>query len=340
MSVYMFVAVGGGSLGLLVGGLLTQALSWHWIFLINVPIGLLTLVAGARLIDRDEGIGLGDGVDWLGSLLVTAALMAGIYAVVTSPEHGWGSAQTLAWGAAAAVLLAAFGAWEARFPAPIMPLRILRLRGLMASSVVRVLLISGMFAAFFVGALYLQHVLGYDAIETGFAFLPMTLVVGGLSLGVTARLMARLGPQRLVVAGLAASALGLLLFSRAGAQTGYFPLVFVAFAAVGLGAGLAFLPLLTIAVADVPRADAGLVSGIVNVSTQLSGAIGVAVLGAVASARTDALATSGSSQLDALLGGYRLSFAVAAGCVLAGIVLALTLLRPRRLSSSPAVPAR
>ena len=328
MSVYMFVAVGGGSIGLLLGGALTEAISWHWIFLINVPIGLLTLVAGRALIDRDEGIGLRGGVDVLGSLLVTSALMVGIYAIVTSGEHGWGSARTLGLGAAAIALLAAFLAYEARVANPIMPLRILRLGGLMASSAVRVLLVCGMYAAFFVGALYLQHVLGYDALGTGFAFLPMTVVVGALSLGVTARLMGRFGPQRMTVAGLLATGAGLVLFATVGEQTSYFPHVFAAFALVGLGAGTAFLPLLTIAVAQAPRADAGLVSGIVNVSTQISGAIGVALLGAVSAARTDALAADGRAPLEALLGGYRLAFVVAAGCVAAGVVVALLVMRP------------
>jgi EmrB/QacA subfamily drug resistance transporter len=194
MSVFMFVAVGGGSIGLLLGGLLTQSIDWHWIFFINVPIGVAAFVLGAALIDESEGIGLDQGVDVLGSVLVTVAMMLGVYAIVKSTQYGWGSAHTLGFGGVSIALLAAFFVLQARLANPIMPLRMLRLRSLVGSSVVRGLLITGMFAAFFLGALYFEHVLGYSAIETGLAFLPQTLAVGALALGVTARLMRRFGP--------------------------------------------------------------------------------------------------------------------------------------------------
>src|SRR5579871_3749457 len=189
MSAYVFVAVAGGSLGLLAGGALTQAASWHWIFFVNLPIGIATLVAGSALIPADRGLGTGGRVDWLGSTLVTASLMTAVYAIVEASSHGWGSTQVLGFGALALVLMGAFLALEARIANPIMPLRVLRLRGLIGSSAVRAFLVTAMYATFFLGTLYLEHVRHYSALQTGAAFLPWTMTVGVLSLGLTARLV-------------------------------------------------------------------------------------------------------------------------------------------------------
>ncbi|MDX6572762.1 MAG: hypothetical protein QOC86_1918 [Gaiellales bacterium] len=327
MSAYIFVAVGGGSIGLLVGGAVTQAVNWHWIFFINIPIGLATLLLGRALLEESEGIGLDQGVDWLGSIAVTAALMLGIYAIVSTPDHGWGSAHTLLFGGAGLALLLLFFALQARLANPIMPLRILRVPGLASTSIVRGLLASGLFSTFFLGALYLERVRADSALRKGVAFLPLSLVVGALSAGITARLMTRFGARRVMLPGLALTAVGLLLMARLGQHSSYFPTMFFALLVLGVGAGLAFIPLLAIAMANVPRADAGLASGIVNVSLQMSGAIGLAVLGTISTDHARSLTADGHSLPDALTGGYQLAFLVGAACVALGAVLALALLR-------------
>jgi EmrB/QacA subfamily drug resistance transporter len=328
MSAYVFVAVAGGSLGLLVGGALTQALSWHWIFFVNLPIGVITFALGKTLIPEDTGSGLENGVDWLGSLLVTVALMTAVYAIVQATNHSWGSAQVLGFGTLALALMGAFLTLESRIENPIMPLRILRLRGLIGSSAVRGFLVTGMYSTFFLGTLYLEHVLRYSALRTGLAFLPWTVTVGILSLGITARLVSRFGSIRVLVTGLGSMIVGLALLSTTGVQTSFFPTIFLAYFAIGLGAGSSFMPLLTIAMSDVPASDAGLGSGIINVSQQVAGALGLAVLGALATNRSKALEAHGHALATSLVSGYHLAFAIGAACLVVGIVTALAVLRP------------
>ncbi|MGZ4200863.1 MAG: MFS transporter, partial [Thermoleophilaceae bacterium] len=330
MSVYTFVVSGGGSLGLVLGGVLTQSIDWHWIFFINLPIGVLTFVLGRSRIIENPGLGIGRDVDVLGSVLVTAAMMLGVYVIVTSTEHGWGSAHTLVFGGAALALLAAFVLLESRLRNPIMPLRIFRVPGLAWSSVIRAFLVTGMFSSFFIGVLYLEHVLHYGALTTGLAFLPMTLTLATLSLGITARLVTTYGPLRPLLAGLGFAIASLVLLSRLGSDAPYLPDVFVAFLLLGLGAGLAFLPLLTLAMADVPAADAGLASGIINVSVQISAALGLAVLGTLAADHTRTLAAEGHSHIGALLAGYHLAFVVGAVAVAVGVIVTLLKLRDPR----------
>jgi EmrB/QacA subfamily drug resistance transporter len=327
MSAYVFVAVAGGSLGLLAGGALTQALSWHWIFFVNLPIGIATFLLGQALIPEGTALGLADGVDWLGSVLVTASLMTAVYAIVQATGDGWGSAPVLGFGAVAVALMAAFLAVEARTRNPIMPLRILRLRGLVGSSAVRGFLVTGMYSTFFLGTLYLEHVRHYSALQTGLAFMPWTVTVGILSLGITARLVARFGSMRVLIPGLATVIVGLGLLATTGVQTGFFPTIFLAYLAIGLGIGSSFMPLLTIAMAEVPAADAGLGSGIINVSQQVAGALGLAVLGTLATNRSKTLAAHGHGVASSLLGGYHLAFVVGIACIVVGIVLAFALLR-------------
>jgi EmrB/QacA subfamily drug resistance transporter len=336
MSAYIFVAVGGGSIGLLVGGVVTQLVNWHWIFFINIPIGLATLLLGRALLEESEGIGLHKGVDVLGSITVTAALMLIIYAIVSTPDHGWSSAHTLLFGGAGAALLLVFFALQARLANPIMPLRILRVPGLASTSIVRGLLASGLFSTFFLGALYLERVRGDSALRTGVAFLPLSLAVGVLSAGITARLMARFGARRVMLPGLVLTAAALLLMSRVGEHSGYFPTMFFALLILGLGAGLAFIPLLAIAMANVPSADAGLASGIVNVSLQMSGALGLAVLGTISTDHARSLVADGHALPDALTRGYQLAFLVGAACVAVGAVLAFALLRTPPPTPPPA----
>jgi MFS family permease len=319
----------GGSIGLLAGGVLTQAVSWHWIFFINLPIGAATFVLGRALINETDRLGLGHGVDVLGSLLVTLALMVGVYAIVKATEYGWVSPHTLGFGAVALALLAMFVVVESRLANPMFPLRILRVPGLAASSVVRGLLITGMYSTFLLGVLYLQHVHGYGVLRTGLAFLPMTLFLGLMSVGIAARLMGRFGPTWVLLAGLILIAAALVLLSRLPTHTSYLPAISVPFVLLGLGAGLSFLPLTTIAMADVPTADTGLASGIVNASLQISAAIGTAALGTVAAERTKVLAGLGQHHLQALTGGFHLAWAIGAGAVAAGALIRLVWLRPR-----------
>jgi EmrB/QacA subfamily drug resistance transporter len=328
MSAYVFTAVAGGSLGLLAGGALTEALSWHWIFFVNLPIGLAAMAFGRILIPNDRGIGLGHGVDWLGSALVTISLMTAVYAIVQATSHGWGSSQVLGFGALAAVLMAAFLILESRIENPIMPLRILRLHGLVASSAVRGFLVTGMYSTFFLGTLYLEHVRHYSALQTGMAFLPWTVTVGILSAtGATARLVQRFGQMRVLVPGMLSVIAGLLLLETTGVHTSFFPTVFFAFFAIGLGIGNAFMPLLQIAMADVPPQDAGLGSGITNVSQQVAGALGLAVLGTIATNYSKDLLAQHHTVADSLIGGYHLAFAIGVVSIIAAITTAVTLLR-------------
>jgi EmrB/QacA subfamily drug resistance transporter len=330
MSAYIFCVTSGGSIGLLAGGAITEFINWRWDFFINVPIGIFAVIAGYRLIDAKPGLGLTRNVDVLGSLLVTIGAMVGVYGVVKAPTYGWGSAHTLGFIAAALLILAAFVLLESRLENPIMPLRVFRIRGLIASSAVRGLLITGMFASFFLGALYLQGVRGYSPLDTGLAFLPMTLIVGLMSRGITSRLVQRFGNLRMVLVGLVLITASLVLMSRITPTTAYAPLLVGSYILLGLGAGSAMSPLLTIALAEVPHQDAGLASGIVNVSLQLSSALGVAILGSIATDRSKSLRASGHGAHAALTSGYSLGFAVAAGAVFAAVVLALVVLTPRR----------
>ena len=328
MSVYTFIISSGGSIGLLAGGVLTQSVNWHWIFFINVPIGILTFALGRALITETERLGTRGGIDVLGSLLVTVALMLGVYAIVKASEYGWVSAHTLGFGGAGVALLAVFVAVESRLANPMFPLRILRVPGLAASSVVRGFLVTGMFSTFLLGVLYLQHVHGYGALRTGLAFLPLTLVLGVMSIGITARLMERFGPSSVLLAGLLAITAALVLLARLPAHTSYLPSIVVPFSLLGLGAGLSFLPLTTMAMAEVPIGDAGLASGIVNASLQISGAIGVAALGTVAAERAKVLSGLGQHHLQALTGGFHLAWAIGAGAVAVGALITLLWLRP------------
>ena len=328
MGMYAFVSAGGGSIGLLAGGVLTQSLDWHWIFFVNVPIGLIAFVMGSALIEENKGIGLAGGVDVLGSALITLATMFGAFAIVKSSEYGLLSARTLGVGATSLLLLGAFLALEARLENPIMPLRILRLRMLMGSSLVRGLLVTGMFSAFFLGALYLERVLGYDAIDTGLAFLPLTGSIAVMSMGLSARASERFGALNTLAGGLVGIIAGLLLLATAGTGAAYFPGLFFAFLFLGLGAGASFLPLLTMGMSDAPKRDAGLASGIINVSVQLFGAIGLAALGTIATDHTKSLTASGHALTSALTGGYHLAYIVAAAFVAFGILAAFLVLRP------------
>jgi EmrB/QacA subfamily drug resistance transporter len=327
MSSYIFVAVGGGAVGLVVGGIISQTINWHWIFFINLPIGVVTFFLGRALIEENVGLGIRDGVDVTGSVLVTGALMIGIYAIVTATQYGWLSTHTLGFGAATVAMLVAFLILEARLKNPIVPLKILKLGSLMSTSVIRGFLSTGMFSTFFLGALYLERVLHYDPLKTGLAFLPITLMVAGFSTGITVRLVRRFGSMRVLVPGMTCMTMGLVLLSLAGSHAHYLSNIFPAFLLVGTGAGTAFVPLLTIGMAQVPKDDAGLGSGIVNVSQQMAAAIGLAVLSTLSTDRANSLVASGHALAGALSSGYSLAFVVGAACVVTGLVIALVYLR-------------
>ena len=331
MSILTLVIAGGGSLGLLAGGFLTQMTSWHWTFFINLPIGIATLILGALLIEENEGQGLSQGVDVLGALLVTSALMLGVYSIVTAGDAGWTSTHTIGFGGASLALLAVFVLWEWRLANPIMPLRVLAMRSLTGASAARGLVFAGMFTNFFVGALYMQNVRGYSAIQTGLGFLPTTLAVGVLSgAGISARLMARFGPKNLAVAGMSILASGLLLLSQTDMHASYFPTLFIAYLLLGTGAGTSFLPLLTISMSEVPVKDAGLASGFSNVTMQVGGALGLAALGTVSTDHAKALFAEGDPLPMALSGGYQLGFVLAAFAVVAGLAVVLIVLHGAR----------
>jgi len=340
MSAYVFVAVAGGSLGLLAGGALTQALNWHWIFFINLPIGAATFALGRELLPTDKAVEARQRIDWLGSLLVTLSLMTAVYAIVQATSFGWGSVHVLGFGAVAVALMAAFLGLEARIANPIMPLRILRLRGLVGSSAVRGFLVTGMYSTFFLGTLYLEHVRHYSALQTGLAFLPWTVTVGILSLGITARLIGRFGAIRVLVSGLGMVIVGLALLATDGLNTQFFPTIFFAYFAIGLGIGSSFTPLLTIAMADVPAADAGLGSGITNVSQQVAGAFGLAVLGTIAANHSKGLEAHGHALAGSLIAGYHLAFTIGASSIVVGIITTLVVLRPLGRRTPATVPLR
>jgi EmrB/QacA subfamily drug resistance transporter len=330
MSIFMLVVAGGGSLGLLAGGTLTQLINWHWIFFINLPIGVGTMLLGSWLIEQHEGLGLSSGVDVAGSLLVSAAMVVGIYAIVTAAEMGWTSVHTLGFGAAAIALLASFFVVEARIENPILPLRILRLRSLTGASAARALVATGMFTTFFLGALYLQHVKGYSSFNTGLAFLPSTLTLALLSLGISARLMRSFGPRALLIPGLATITVALLLMATADQSSAYFPGIFGAYLLFGIGAGMTFMPLTTIMMSEIPAMDAGIASGVGNVTMQVGGAFGLAALGTITSDHTRTLMAQGQSLAGALTAGYQLGFGIAAACVATGLLIVVVVLRTPR----------
>ena len=326
IGVYSFVASAGASIGLLAGGALTEAINWHWIFFVNVPIGVATALAARRQLDRDQGLGLARGADVAGAVLVTGALMLAVYTIVGAADHGWGSAHTLGLGAAAAGLLAAFVVREARAASPLVPLRVFRSRTLAAANLIQMLMVAGLFGMFFLGALYLQRVLGFDALEVGLAFLPVALTIGAMSLAVSPRLILRFGALPTLLPGLLLIAAGLVLFQRAPVDGDYVRDLLGVMLLLGVGAGLSFPALMTLAMAGAGPSDAGLASGLVNTTQQVGGALGLAVLATLATTRTEGRLADGAPAAAALTDGYHLAFALGAGLAVAAIALAVVLL--------------
>jgi EmrB/QacA subfamily drug resistance transporter len=327
LGVYAFVASAGGSIGLLAGGVLTQAISWHWIFFINVPIGIATGSLALRVLPADRGIGLRAGADGLGALLVTGALMLGVYTIVKpAAEDGWGAGTTLILGALAVALLLAFLIREATARTPLVPLSIFRSRNVAGANAIQALLVAGMFSVFFLGTLYLREVLGYDALQIGLAFLPTTLVMGTLSLRYSERLMMRFGPRATLIPGLVLIAAGLGLYARVPIHGQFVTDVLPAGLLMGTGVGVSMAALMTLAMSGVTPDQAGLASGLVNTTAQVGGALGLAVLATLSSTRTHDALASGVGSHAALTAGYHLGFAIGALLVVAAIVVAVVAL--------------
>ena len=348
---FAFVASAGGAVGLLAGGVLTQALDWHWIFFVNLPIGVVTGALALRYVDRDEGTlratlaseplesRLGssernegesnDGMDVLGALTVTAALMLGVYAIVgPASTDGWTAPTTLWFGAGSVALLALFVVREQTAANPLVPLSIFRSRNVTGANLIQVAGAAGMFGIFFLGSLYLKGVLGYGALQIGLAFLPTTLLMAALSVRYTEPLVTRFGARPVVVAGLVLITAGLVAFTRAPVHGGYVLHVLPPVALLGIGSGLAFPALMTLAMSGVRPQEAGLASGLVNTTAEVGAALGLAVLSTLSASHTAALERAGRAAKPAMLYGYHLAFWVAAGLVAAAVVIALAVLKP------------
>jgi EmrB/QacA subfamily drug resistance transporter len=327
IGVFGFVASAGGSIGLLAGGILTDLINWHWIFFVNVPIGVITALLALRLVDSRPGIGIGEGADAPGAVLVTAGLMLAVYTILGVEQHGWTSARTLILAAVSVALVAAFVLRQARIEKPLMPLRLFHSRNVTGANIVMALLVVGMFGVFFLGALYLQLVLGYDPLEVGLAFLPGSLLMGLLSLGFTDKINMRFGPRRVLIAGLGLLLVSMLLFARTPVDGNYLTDLFPALTIFGAGAGVAFPALMMLAMSGATPQDAGLASGLVNTTGQVGGAIGLALLATLSTERTKTLLEDGESTAAALTGGFHLAYLIGAALAVVAIVAGVTVLR-------------
>ncbi|HEU4702100.1 MAG TPA: DHA2 family efflux MFS transporter permease subunit [Conexibacter sp.] len=328
IGVYGFVASAGGSIGLLLGGVLTESISWHWIFFINVPIGVATAVFARRLVADRPGIGLAAGADLPGAVLMTSGLMIGVYAILQVSEKGWTSLEVLGLGAVSLVLLTAFVLRQARVETPLMPLRLFRSRNLSGANLVLILLVVGMFSMFFLGALYMQRILGYDPLEVGLAFLPGTIVMGTMSLYLSGPITMRFGPKRVLIVCLVAMGSSMLLFARTPVDGDYVTDLLPIMVLFGFGAGLSFPALMQLSMSGAAPSDMGLASGLANTSPQVGGAVGLAVLATIATNRTETLRSSGDSALAALNGGYHSAYLVGAALVLVAIAVVVAVIRP------------
>jgi EmrB/QacA subfamily drug resistance transporter len=337
MGIFGFVMAGGGSLGVLLGGILTDTLNWHWIFLVNVPIGVAVVILTLKLLPAAPGSAAGGRLDVAGAVTVTASLMLAVYAIVNGNSTGWATGQTLGLLAAAVVLLALFIGIEARVPSPLMPLALFKLRNVATANVVGILWAAAMFAWFFVSALYLQLVLGYSPLKVGLAFLPANLIMGAFSIGLSAKLVMRFGFRIPLAAGLSLAAAGLVFFARAPVDGSFVVDVLPSMILLGFGAGMAFNPVLLAAMSDVDPSESGLASGVVNTAFMMGGALGLAILASLAASRTDSLRASGDGPLVALNGGYHAAFLVGALFAAAAAVVGAVLLRTRQQVAS-AVP--
>ena len=327
MGVYGFVCAGGGSIGVLLGGVLTSALSWHWIFLVNLPIGIAVYMLCMKLLPSDHVQAESSSHDIAGAFTITASLMLAVYAIVNGNEAGWRSAETIYMLLVAVGLLVAFILIEQRVKTPLVPLGLFRLRNLAISNITAVLWAAAMFAWFFISALYMQLVLGYTPLQIGLAFLPANMIMAAFSLGISAKLIKRFGIRLPLIGGLALAAVGLALFARMPLHGSFMVDVLPGMVLLGLGAGIAFNPMLLAAMDDVEPSDSGLASGIINTSFMMGGALGLAVLASLAAMRTSYLQDGGVAAVAALNGGYQFAFAMGAVFALMGAGLSAFLTR-------------
>jgi EmrB/QacA subfamily drug resistance transporter len=327
MGVFGFVAAGGGSIGVLLGGILTDAINWHWIFLVNLPIGIAVILLSLRLLPAGAGFAASRRLDVGGAVTVTGALILAVYAIINGNQAGWTSAQTLGLLSGAAALLAAFLLLESHVEAPLVPLGLFRLRNVATSNIVGVLWAAAMFAWFFLSALYLQLVLGYSPLKVGLSFLPANLIMGAFSLGLSAKLVMRFGLRKPLATGLLLAAAGLVLFARAPVDGSFLVDVLPSMILLGFGAGMAFNPVLLAAMSDVAPEESGLASGVVNTSFMMGGALGLAVLASLAASRSNSLTASGETLRSALTGGYHLAFIVGALFAAAAAMIGALFLR-------------
>jgi EmrB/QacA subfamily drug resistance transporter len=340
MGVFGFVASGGGSIGVLLGGILTNSLDWHWIFLVNLPIGVAVVVLSLKLLPGGRTRAASGRLDVAGAVTVTAALMLAVYAIVNGNRYGWTSGRTLGMLGSAVALLGLFVAIESRVRSPLMPLGILRLRNVATANVVGVLWAAAMFAWFFLSALYLQLVLGYSPLQVGLAFLPGNVVMGVLSVGLSAKLVMRFGIKPPLAVGLLCASIGLVLFARAPVGGSFVVDVLPSMILLGLGAGIAFNPVLLAAMSDVAPEESGLASGVVNTAFMMGGALGLAVLASLAASRSDSLRSDGRGPLAALVGGYHVAFLVGAAFAVAAAAIGAGLLRTGRQQARDVSRAR
>ena len=336
IGVFAFVASAGGAVGLLAGGVIAQAISWHWIFFVNVPVGVVVALATLRLVPTDEGQGFGQGADAVGAGLITGALMLAVYTIVKpAAEKGWLATETLVLGAVSVVLLAGFVARQRRARSPLMPLTLFRSRNLVGANLIQLIGAAGMFGAFFLGTLYLQNLRHYDALQIGLAFLPVTICMGTLSVLFSERIITRFGARSAALAGLVLMAVALALLAVAPAGADYVTQLLPTMALLGLGAGACFPALVGLGMDGVEPHQAGLASGLVNTTAQIGGALGLAVLATLSSNRTHDLVSAGHGQTAALLSGYHLAFWTAAGLIVAAVVVAAGVLgRPTAVRAS------
>jgi EmrB/QacA subfamily drug resistance transporter len=334
MGIFGFVASGGGTLGVLLGGIITDSINWHWIFLVNFPIGVVVCLLTVRLLPATPGMASSSRIDFAGAVTVTASLMLAVYAIVNGNQNGWTSAETLGLLGLAATLFVAFLLIESRVAAPLVPLRLFRLRNLSIANIVGVLWAAAMFAWFFLAALYLQLVLGYSPLQVGLAFLPANLIMGAFSIGLSAKLVMRYGIRLPLGVGLGLAAAGLLLFARAPVDGNFVMDVLPSMILLGFGAGMAFNPVLLAAMSDVEQSESGLASGVVNTAFMMGGALGLAVLASIAAHRTTNLAAAGEDHLSALVGGYHLAFLVGGLFAIAAGAIGASLLRVKGLAGA------
>ena len=330
MGIYGFVCAGGGSIGVLLGGFLTTALNWHWIFLVNLPIGAVVYALCVKLLPESRGPATPGRLDVAGAVSVTASLMLAVYAIVDGHEAGWNSPQTFGLLGASVILMAAFLMIESRVRSPLMPLQLFRLRNVATANVVGVLWAAAMFAWFFISALYLQLVLGYSPMQVGLAFLPSNLIMAAFSLGLSAKIVMRFGIRGPLAVGLIVAGIGLALFARAPADGSFALDVLPGMLLLGLGAGIAFNPVLLAAMSDVAPSESGLASGVVNTAFMMGGSLGLAVLASLAAGRTNDLLAAGASTPLALNGGYHVAFLVGAGCAIAAGLIGFAFIRVTR----------